>query len=200
MPPYPLSVAAYLEKLPNGADTYPDCSVKASVFRSAMDDRPLGPEVALPPAVRTLVEDPPPVSVWVPEVHFNVITLGIREVHFGPRGTDEYLGWVYEQNRKFLSTPLYRAVFLLISPERLLLGMEKRWSSLRRGTAFEHVRRGPTNVDIHVRSPPHLYSRLLVQGMSVVIRAALDCAGAKGTRVEGDICSPKEVVYHVRWG
>jgi uncharacterized protein (TIGR02265 family) len=193
------SVAAYLETLPAGADSYPECSTKASLLRNAVESRPLGPAVPLPPALRALVDHPPPVTAWVPEVLFNALMLAIREVHFDPSDVEGFLAWVYEQNRKILSTPLYRVLFFVVSPERLLVGMEKRWSSFRRGTEARLVRLGDRDVEIHVTSPPNLYAPQTVQGMAAALRATIDCAGAKRAAVEGTVKSSTEVVYRLRW-
>ncbi|MFT3773971.1 MAG: DUF2378 family protein [Minicystis sp.] len=193
------SVASYLEKLPGGENAYPDCCVKASVVRHALEARTLGREVPLPPALRALVDRPPPVSVWVPEVLFNALMIAIREVHFAPGDLDGFLAWVYEQNKRLLSTPLYRMLFLVVSPERLLVGMEKRWASFRRGTEASLLRFGPNDVEIQVRSPPNLYAPQSVQGMATALRATIDCAGARGATVEGSLRSSTEVVYRLRW-
>lgn len=193
------SVAAYLETLPAGADSYPECSIKASLLRNAVESRPLGPEVPLPPALRALLDHPPPVTAWVPEVLFNALMLAVREVHFGPSDLEGFLSWVYEQNRKILSTPLYRVLFLVVSPERLLVGMEKRWASFRRGTEAHIVRLGTHDVELHVTSPPNLHPLQTVQGMAAALRATITCAGARRAEVEGTLRSSTEVVYRLRW-
>lgn len=198
MPPPLPSITAYLEKLPGGIDAHPTCCVKASLVRNAMGDKVLGPEVPLPPPVRALVDHPPPVSVWIPEVHFNVMMLSVREHHFGGRD-DDHLAWVYEQNRKLLSTTLYRAIFLVVSPERLLVGFQKRWGSFRQGTEVSLVRRAAGEVQLFVRSPPFLYAPPIVRGMTAALRAAVTCAGAQAAEVNGEVCSSTEVVYTIRW-
>jgi hypothetical protein len=192
-------VAAYLAKLPGGADAFPECSVKASLVRTVLNERPIGSDVPLPASVRTLVDHPPPVSVWVPEVHFNVVMLAILESQFGGRSDQGYLAWVYDQNARVLSTALYRMLFFVVSPERLIVGMQKRWAAFRRGTEPRLVTHGPRDVELRVQSPPHLYGPLNVEGMSHALRAAVECAGAKDARVDGLIASPTEVVFRFRW-
>jgi uncharacterized protein (TIGR02265 family) len=198
MPPPLHSVTAYLDTLPGGVDAHPDCCVKASLVRNAMGEKVLGPEVSLPAPVRALVDHPPPVTVWIPEVHFNVMMLAVREAHFGARDSD-YLAWVYEQNKKLLSTTLYRAIFLVVSPERLLVGFQKRWASFRQGTEVSHVRRAPREVELYVRAPPFLYAPPIVRGMTAALRAAITCAGAVDADVQGEVCSSTEVLYRLRW-
>jgi uncharacterized protein (TIGR02265 family) len=193
------SVSTYLLQLPGGVDAHPECCVKASLLRNAMGGMVLGPEVPLPAVVRALLDHPPPVSSWVPEVHFNVIMMAIHEVHFGRGQADAYAAWVYQQNRKLLSTALYRALFLLVSPERLLVGMEKRWGTFRKGTELSSTLRSDHDVEVLVRCPPYLYAPVAVESMCSALRAAVDCAGGRRTQIDGEHRSPAEVAYRIRW-
>lgn len=199
MPASLSSVQRYLSRLPQGADSYPACSVKASLIHNAMASRPLGRDVELPTAVRRLLDHLPPVSMWVPEVHFNILMLAILDVHFGTRDLVGYRDWVYTQNRKLFQTPLYRAVFLVISPDRLLYGMEKRWESFRKGSTLRYAQLGPREVELHLTAPPSLYASLHVQGMSEALRAGVDAAGGKRSRVAGELLSETEVLYRLTW-
>ncbi|MBL8683546.1 MAG: hypothetical protein JNK05_30530 [Myxococcales bacterium] len=198
MPPSLPTVVEYLSALPAGDASHPQCMVKASLVRNALADKPLGAELVLPAAVRALVDSPPPVSVWIPEVHFNVVMHAIRDGYFGGR-RDEFLSWVYTQNRQLLSTTLYRAVFLVLSPERLLVNMEKRWASLRCGTTLTHERFAAKDLELTVRTPPHLYSTAVAEGMATAVRAAIDSAGTKSSEVEHHLVSATEVRFRVRW-
>ncbi len=193
------SVDSYLARLPLGVDSHPECQVKASLVHNAMGSLRIGPEFKLPQAVRKLLDTPPPVSVWVPEVHFNIAMLAILDAHFGPRNLSGYQEWIYEQNRKLFRTPLYRAVFLVMSPERLLHGLEKRWESFRRGSMLRQVRLAEREVELRLTSPEHLYVPLLVQGMREAVRAGIDSAGALRSQVTGEIVSPTEIVYRLTW-
>jgi hypothetical protein len=191
-------LATYLATLPGGAGAHPQCTVKASVLRDAIESRPLGPGLPLPPEIRALVDRPPAVSAWVPEVHFNAVMLIIRDAHFGG-DADRFHAWVYEQNLRLLSTPLYRALFLVLSPERLIVGMEKRWAMFRRGTTPGVIRHGAKDVELRVQAPPNLYMAPTVEGTSAALRAAIACAGALPPQVEGSVRSATEVAYRLRW-
>lgn len=198
MGPYSPTITTYLDALPRGADSYPETGVKASLVRNAIEDRPLAPSVRLPAAVRALVDAPPPVSVWVPEVHFHVVMNAIRDEHFGAR-TEDFLAWVYAQNRKLFSGTLYRAIFLVVSPERLLTNMEKRWGSFRCGTSLAHKRLATNDLELHVTTPAHLYSPASLEGMGAALRAAIDAAGAKASTVTATASSPTLNVFRIRW-
>ena len=99
--PFP-SVRAYLERLPFGIDSHPECEVKASVLRDALASRALDSDLdALPAPVRELVRSLPPVSAWIREVHALVAMLAIRDRYFapGPAGLEEYEVWTRQRNR-----------------------------------------------------------------------------------------------------
>jgi hypothetical protein len=87
---------SYLERLPLGVDSHPECEVKASVLRDVLATRSLGDVLdALPVPVRELVTDPPPINAWIREVHALVAMLAIRDRHFAPgaAGLEEYEKW-----------------------------------------------------------------------------------------------------------
>jgi len=86
--------------------------------------------------------------------------LAALDAHFGPDNVAGYLEWIYDRNRKLLSTMLYRALFFVLSPERLLFGVEKRWAFFRRGTTMAAQRCGPRDVELHVTSPPYLHNNM----------------------------------------
>lgn len=193
------TVASYLERLPGGIDAHPECQVKGSLVNDALWDNQVSKELPLPSAVRAIVEKPPPVSVWVPEVYLNVLMLAVLDARFGPDNVAGYLEWIYARNRKLLSTMLYRALFFVLSPERLLFGVEKRWAFFRRGTTIAALRRGPRDVELQVTSPPYLYNEMTAHGISAALRAGIDCAGAVDTRVGGELRSPCLMVFRVTW-
>ena len=193
------TVASYLERLPGGISAYPECKVKGSIIADAIGDTKFGSELPLPAVVRSLIDSPPPVSVWIPEVHLNVLMLTVFDSHFGRDNVASYLNWIYERNRRLLSTMLYRALFFVLSPERLLLGVEKRWAVFRRGTTLTVQHHEPRNVELHVTAPPYLHTGMTTHGISAALRAAVDCAGAAETKVVGELRSPSLVVYRVTW-
>jgi hypothetical protein len=193
------AITSYLNRLPAGIASYPECSVKASVFRNGITSKPLGPEIALPSEVRALVDHPPVVSAWVPEVHFNVLALAIRDTHFDAGDLDGYLAWVLDQNRRLLGTPLYRAAFLLISPERLLTGVGRRWATFRRGTELRIHQQARNEAEVRLLTPPFLQPLLVIQAMTMAFRAALERSGARDPRGEGKVLSSTENAFRFTW-
>src|SRR5262245_41883343 len=131
---YPL-LAAYLERLPYGVESYATCRAKASVYLDALSSRPLSPKPGeLPEPIERLIRERASYNEWIPEVCQNSILLAIADTHFADRSADEFQEWVYGRNQRLFAKPLYRVLFFVLSPERLLVGAERRWSAFRRGT------------------------------------------------------------------
>lgn len=195
------SVAAYLKRLPQGAASYPDCQCKASIYRSSLQDMPLKNPHHLPKPVQDLIEHPLPVTAWVSEVHSLCILLAMRDKHFTPdeTGLDEYEEWVRRRNRQLLGQPLYRALFLVVSPEVLLSGAQRKWGALHRGTQFEIPKRDRGMAELQMTYPPYLLGDIILRGIRGAFCAALDMAGAKSVRMEIHERSPTESMFYARW-
>lgn len=188
----------YLARLPNGVDSYPDVVVKASTFTACIADKPLHVRRGQVPApIEKLILMPPLVSAWVPEVHMISIFKLIGDHHFeGRGGTEAFLEWVYDQNRKLLGGKLYRALFWLLNPEAVFRGVEQRWGTFRRGTSLSIVQRSARHAIFEFRYPRHLLDDEGLLAISTALRAAGEAAGAKRTAIELVDVSP--VLGHVR--
>lgn len=197
------TTARYLERLPAGLRSHPQCLVKASVLRDVLDARPLSLEdmSALPEEVHDLAKAPPPVSAWVSEVHSIVLMLAIRDRHFaaGEAGHEAYEQWTYERNRRLLARPLYRAVFLLLSPERLLRGAERRWGVFRRGSTLELVSREEGVARMRTVYPSFLAEETVAHGLRGALRAATELAGGRDASVDLVSVGERETLFDVRW-
>ena len=196
------SVDRYLERLPRGLSSHPECQVKASVYRDALASHGLESVISeLPRELRELVLEPPPVSSWVPEVYANSIMMAIRDVHFEPGtvGVTAYSEWTRERNLLLLTRPLYRALFLLLSPERLLKGLQRRWGAFRKGTTIELVHQGVGAVELRVRYPENLYEETTLSGLRGALVAALEAAGAGHVKVELIEFDDRQASYRGSW-
>ncbi len=196
------ALAAYIDSLPFGIDSHAACMVKASVHRDALASRGLDNVVdELPEALRALVLEPPPVTAWVPEVHAISIMTALRNRHFeaGPAGLDAYEEWTYERNRRLLTKPLYRALFLVLSPERLLKGLGRRWAAFRRGTQLEVLESGGGRALLRLRYPTNLYDETALRGLAGAYRAAAEAAGAHESRIEMIERTARGARWEARW-
>jgi hypothetical protein len=175
----------YVDTLPSGLASHPQCEQKASILREAV--RGLDVDAlarALPDELAELVRTPPPVSNWVSEVKATAIMLASIDACFAA-SEERFLEHVRMGNVKMLSSPLYRALFLVVSPARVLRGMSARWTALHRGTSFVPLdtddARGRT---FRLTFPSRLMPREVCRLRCVSIEVALALAGAHEPRVE----------------
>lgn len=192
--------SAYLAALPDGLSSFAQCEVKGSVVRQLVDgfDRSILGE--LPEASRALIDAPPPVSAWVREVPVNVILLATSEQLARTTGRrDAMNARAYEASKRLLSTPLYKILFLVVSPERLVSGVDRRWNALRRGTRLELLAHSPRTAHLRAHMPEGLYTRSLLELRASSMRAALECAGARNAKVALEALTKSTVDFMCSW-
>lgn len=188
--------AQYIESLPDGLDSYPHCVVKGSVLRQLTDSSPVAfPNEGLSPVIRALVDSPPLPSDWIPEVQFNALMLAHEDL-IEP---DTFQKWVYDRNRHLFSSSLYRVLFLVMSPERLITGMTHRWRAFRKGTELQTVEQSKNFIVVELRHPPHLYELHALTNLTIAVRAAMDAAGGKNTAVKLVLQRPDCARISIRW-
>lgn len=192
---YP-KAARYLASLPAGEASHPECQLKGSVLRNMLDGTPMPfPREGLSPLARALVDSPPLASSWIPEVPFNALLLAHEDRV--PRPVFEE--WTYRRNRQLLASPLYRVLFLLLSPGQLFVGMARRWGAFRRGSTLEMLAHEHGLARVRLRYPPHLHDAHTLGNLAVAIRAACDAAGGRSSRVDVDGAGERETTFVVRW-
>lgn len=171
-------VQAYLAALPEAERSYPECLMKASVYRTWLQDLSADAVAeALPASLRPLIRDPEPVTAWIPEVHTNAIFMAGLDAVFGSR--EAFVAHYERMNEKLFSGPLYRVLMKVASPAIVVRGAVSRWKSFHRGANLttENVQSGSGTV--RVEAPPGLYSRLLAEAYAGSFVVALRLAGGK---------------------
>lgn len=189
--------AKYLARLPDGIRSYPDCQAKGSVLRSVLDTAPFTLSTAgLPSEAVELMATPPLPSEWMSEVALNVLLMAYQERV--PR--EQYLRWCYDRNRALLNTSLYRVLFLVVSPERLYVGMSQRWAAFRRGTKLQLVELRDKVATLEYTFPRFLHDAGTCELLAEALSAAGDAAtGGTGTRVGIVEVKAESAVLRVDW-
>jgi hypothetical protein len=145
------------------------------VFLDGIGAVKLPPEA--PSVLHELLRAPPPVSVYLPEVHVRTIILALLD----QLGIDDAqaIAQAREVNARLMSAPLYRMLFFVISPERTMRHASSTWSSMHRGTQLEVHQRAPRRVEAKLTSPPKLDTELLVRMYMSGAVVAIEAAGAR---------------------
>ncbi len=163
-----------------------------------LDDADLA---ALPTRVGELARNLPPVSAWIPEVVVMTYMIALRDVHFPPPGGDAaYARWTYDRNRRLLGGRLYRALFLLVSPERLFNHVGGRSGRIRRGSTLELVEHRLGYAKLQTHYPSFLHDESLALGMRAAFRAAAELAGAKWIEMEPPLVEERATTFELRYG
>jgi len=165
-------LARYLARLPQGLDSYPQCTVRAATMIAALDLLDLEGTRGLPEPVRALVEAPPHRSRHIPEAHNLAFFSWLRDERF--EGEEGYLTFTDAVFHRFYAMPLYRVAFMMGRPDQVASASSRIWSWVRHGTRLEVTARGAQHVWLRVTTPPHLFdalhARVLCRGLAVAYR------------------------------
>jgi hypothetical protein len=199
---YP-AVAEYLARLPRGVDSYSYALIKGAVVRGALERAKLlgSIDVArVPECVAALVRDPPAINRWVPEVHYGAVASAIYDEFFrGSGGMDAYEQWVLEGNRTLFRNPLYRALFLFMSPERAIIGAGSRWGAFHRGSILVKTRSDARSARLRLTHPANLFAEQLTRGLKMALQAGVEAAGATPRHADCQVESDTTTVYELAW-
>jgi hypothetical protein len=194
------SVEAYLSQLPTGLASYPHAMVKGNVFRDALDElRPrLTPDV-LPAELLALVLDPPGLGAWVPEADSVCAWIAMHELFVKEKGQDAFDEMVIAANRRLFSSPLYKALFVVLRPDAMLVGMEFRWRAFRKGTTVRVTDRRAGHARIVLAFPPFLYPLPRLMAFRHAFAVGLEAAGARRTTIAVEPEGSSTAHYSASW-
>lgn len=154
------SVQRYVEDLPAGLSSYPQCSSKMSSLLFQLQRRPLRGLAGLPDEVADLVRDPPVATAWIPTTLFVATTLAIEADHGIVDAT-----LAIETTRDMLESPLYRLALLMLSPATILRAGAATWQLFHRGTTFK-TREIYGALEATIEFPPMLLPPVILDGFA----------------------------------
>ena len=176
-------VAAYLDQLPAGMASFPQCQVKSALFRAAITAQPL-PELepgALPEELMKLVREPPRQSDWLSEVAVMVYNMAIADT--GKLTDAQFLNAILEVNRRSFSGPIYKMLLGLASPSLLIAAGGARWGTMHRGSTLAVEKTSSRDCEARLTFPPRLFTHLMLQDFARALQAALEASRAKNATV-----------------
>lgn len=194
-------LARYLRGLPEGLASHADCTSKASGYRSLIDTFDFGPDREhLPAPMVALIDDPVPVSAWIPSTIYNAFFMVAVDRHFGGKETDA-TEWYHELRAKMFRSPLYRVLMVVVSPRSIFKSAGRRWENFHRGTTLEieYDMDDATWARGTLGYPQNLQTPLTVEMLTQGLRAALEAAGAKDIEWEIESVTPTAASMFSRW-
>ena len=170
------------------------------MLRDSFASRQLSPaEGSLPEPLLRVVRHPPPMSSWIPETIFVAATLATYDEAFGGEDLSAFEDWVCEVDRALFRNPVYRILFALISPSRLVALAASRWSAFHRGTTLTILERSPESARLRLDFPDHLFNHVMIVAFMGALRAAALEAGAAKATGHVDSASATRAEYSVSW-
>jgi hypothetical protein len=191
-------LASYLAGLPAGLASYPECQTKASLLVTLLEGMPQPrprPSELPEPAGRYL--ERPPSSMWVPEVEAQAVSVTIADHYHMTDG--QYLEWLKDQNRAYLNSLMYRAVFAFLSPAHIVPKAAARWGAVHRGSEMTVRFVGERGADVTLTFPPRLYAGIVLQQITAVLEVVLERSNARAGQVVLAEVSDTRGLYHARW-
>jgi hypothetical protein len=187
---------SYVDGLPRGLDSYPEHRTKSALARSF-----LGAGLAevcddVPRELAELVKRPPPVSVWIRQVHAHALVALARDVLFDDDGA--FARYCYEEQRQLFAGKLYELLLRCTSPERLLASAQKRWATFNQGCEIAAIV-GQRSATISVSHPVGMFDDAALTAMTEAIRATLDLSRARHATVVVHTRAPLRTDCIARW-
>lgn len=169
------ALEAYLCRLPDGLDSYPDCVVKGSVVREFLEGHDMTRLRARLPAPLGELATPGSAVVtrWLPEVHFHAAMLAVTELFFD--SDEAFIEDAYQRNRRLLAGPLYRMLTKFLSVDRIGSMGRMVFHQLHRGIELEYRAGDPARWALHY--PPHLLPELVARCYAGVSTLAIELGG-----------------------
>ncbi len=191
-------LAHYLDLLPEGIRSYPECESKGVLFRSAIDGHDLSDVIdRLPPELRELIEEPPPAGVWVPAVLCDAAFHAVCD-RFYP--TDQAIrGWSEARTRTTATSRVYQRVMRAAGPGVFLRLAEPVHNRMfQRGTVVR-IRVEGSQARLTLTHPPHLHITSKHATNVPMLRALLEHVGGRDIEVEMRESGPDGALYLARW-
>lgn len=191
------SLDQYVASLPHGLASYPGCQQKGQILRQFIST--FGSQrlfSLLPEEIVDLARDPPPATEWISEVKATAIYLALRDV----LGSDDaFFQHCYSMNRRLLSSPLYRVLFAVASPERILRGAAERWGKLHRGTELRARKVEALEAIVRLTAPAYLIPDLMCRAYGSAYQVAVELAGGQDVVVDCVEVTDTGFTYKVNW-
>jgi hypothetical protein len=197
------AVQDYLDKLPTGVASYPGAQVKGAVVRNLVFGCDAATRIRpgdMPDEADSMLRDLPSAGEWVGTVHFVALLAGIYDACFKEKGRMEaFENWTLAHNRKLLSGPLYRVLFVVASPERVFVGAERRWETFYKQSNLRVGAVGPKAATLTLTYAPHIFPEYVLRGHGTGLRAAGEAAGLQKLRVDLSSETAGKTLYSLAW-
>lgn len=190
-------LAEYLDGLPDGLGSYPECQSKATLLVSAFDEIDRFELLdGLPEALQEVVHEPPPTGLWVPAVWSDALFFARCDLSFPT--AQAVREWTYERTIRIAKHPIYRRLLKVPGPRMLMKMGEKAHGLIQRGTELD-VTLDERGADVVLRFPPKLHVGLNLVANVALWRGCVEITGGTNVRSEMVSSSDTDARYRVEF-
>ena len=191
------TLCAYLESLPEGLDSHPECRSKASIMASSFEHE-LAPDVVerLPAVLVELIETPPPPSVWIPAVCSDALFHVVCDTHYPE--VEDMLAWVERRTRMMAAHKMYQALMRIAGPKILLRSAAAAHGLFQKGTDLDAEIR-ESGARLILSYAPYLHSSLNTLSNVPLWRTVIEITGGQNVVVERTEHTARRAVYECDW-
>ncbi len=191
-------VSAYLESLPDGFDSYPECRIVGGMVRALVRGRPESLDLdRLPDQLRWMMDNPPGPTQFIPEVRLVAFALALAELAFDSDAA--LLDWAEERMWDLLGGTLSWIDIADPPPEKLAEMSDQAWKTVRRGTEREIIEFGDGYNVGRVTYPENLITQFYAEILARGILAGYRHSRAPQPKVELLEWTPVASTYRVTY-
>jgi len=190
-------LAEYIDVLPDGLASYPECKAKGTLVTSALeghDTSDLGD--GLPDPVVQMLRSPPHPALWVPGPMSDAIFYTVVDAFYPD--DDAVMEWTRRRTMQTANSKMYRALSRVARPTTMLKMAAGVHGMFQKGTDLA-VEGKDGDVKFVLTHPPFLHGGLNHRVNVAMFEALLMGAGAFEPRVEMTESTPTRATYHARW-
>jgi len=187
----------YLDQLPDGWASHPDAQAKAGLFHAHQSDVTT-PRTSLPTPLRELLDELPPVNMWVPDVLWVALGLAHADALF-PDDDDAYLDDERRRAAQLMTRKTYQMLKLMTSPTMYLRSAPARWGSFHRGSTLEVVSSSKSDLQLNLQAPAGLFPKLFLQQVALTFEH-MTAHTAEWAQVDLHDLRDDGAVFRFAWG
>lgn len=135
--------------------------------------------------------------MFVPSVDMFALNYVLLDAFGGD--VDRFRDYTVDINRQKLTSNLYRALFLFVTPPALVAKAGERWAKVHRGVTMEAKMTGEKAFVGEIKFPPHLACAMMVDIWADILALAVGLAGAKNVRNQVVEYTPTMGRYAGEW-
>jgi hypothetical protein len=195
------NAARYVESLPQGFESFPECEVNAEAVEPFLRFGHLADTPGMPRVAAALLSGTVSDKGWVSEVVFQTANLVVRDLAFANDAA--FFQFTYDSSREVFDKPVVRHLMRLVSPTLVVAGATKRWATFHRGSELKASPITESGGRVHtaavLRYPEGVFSRIFLKGLEQAFLAALSGARGKDARVELAGVRPGTAEYRISY-